>query len=123
MLFSCFLLFTALVQCMAVLGECDTGPDVLTKAMAHHLEGLPFPQFCIDNPVANGKPRCYYLYVPKCASGNVPLVVNMHGMGSCPALSVAYDQWTQTAVRNVKNGRQQHAVPSTIEDFEGQQPC
>lgn len=79
---------------------CDAGPDVMTTSYAAFTEGLPIPQFCIKNPVANGKPRCYYLFVPKCASGKVPLVVNMHGTETCPLWSSFFDRWLQTSVRN-----------------------
>ncbi|KAI2502162.1 esterase [Fragilaria crotonensis] len=79
---------------------CDVGPDVMTIAYGPFTEGVPITQYCIKNPVENGKPRCYYLLVPKCASGDVPLVVNMHGSETCPAWSSFFDQWIKTAVRN-----------------------
>jgi poly(3-hydroxybutyrate) depolymerase len=80
--------------------NCDVGPDVMTDVYGPFTEGLPIPQYCIKNPVENGKPRCYYLFVPKCASGSVPLVVNMHGSATCPAWSSFFDQWIKTAARN-----------------------
>ena len=77
---------------------CDVGPDSMTKTYAPFTEGLPIPQFCLKNPIADGKPRCYYLFVPKCASGMVPLVVNMHSTQSCPLWTSFHDLWIQTAV-------------------------
>jgi poly(3-hydroxybutyrate) depolymerase len=77
---------------------CNVGPDAMTINNAPNTEGLPIPQFCIKNPVTNGKPRCYYLFVPKCASGKVPLVVNMQDSESCPVWGSYYDRWIQTAV-------------------------
>jgi poly(3-hydroxybutyrate) depolymerase len=82
---------------------CDTGPDGMTNALAGPAgitEGQPIPRYCIQNPVSGGKQRCYYLFVPKCASGSTPLVVNMHGTSSCPVWSTYFDRWTETAVRH-----------------------
>lgn len=77
---------------------CDVGPDVLTTALASKTAGQPFPQYCIKNPVSGGKKRCYYLLVPKCANGRVPLVMNMHGSSSCPLWSSVFDGWVEKAV-------------------------
>jgi poly(3-hydroxybutyrate) depolymerase len=77
---------------------CDVSPDALTKSLSGKTEGQPVPQYCIKNPVSGGKQRCYYLLVPKCANGRVPLVMNMHGGASCPVWSSGFDGWVEKSV-------------------------
>jgi len=83
--------------CSAIL--CDTGPNALISAYKK-----PIPQTCIDVPVGDkGKTRerCFYTYVPKTCSeqeiSEAPLVVDVHGMGSCPLWSAGYTGWMQKA--------------------------
>jgi poly(3-hydroxybutyrate) depolymerase len=80
---------------------CDVGPDALTQRLHTMTNGTPVPQFCIPNPVSqNRAPRCYYLFVPPCASGRVPLVMNSHGSDTCPLWAISYDRWVETALRH-----------------------
>lgn len=53
----------------------------------------------MTNPIDGGKERCYYLFVPECAKGPVPLMMDMHGGSSCPLWSVFFDGWLQLAVK------------------------
>lgn len=74
---------------------CDTSPDALTLAFAK-----PIPQTCIQVPNEKDglEERCFYSYLPKtCTSGKVPLVMDVHGMGSCPLYSAGYTGWMQKA--------------------------
>mmetsp|Transcript_19186 Transcript_19186/g.31844 ORF Transcript_19186/g.31844 Transcript_19186/m.31844 type:complete len:378 (-) Transcript_19186:84-1217(-) len=74
---------------------CDTGPDAMTNALTSLTGGRPIPRYCVPNPIDGGKQRCYYLFVPACASGAVPLLMDMHGGSSCPLWSVFFDGWLQ----------------------------
>jgi len=87
-----------LVACLlsqAALG-CDTSPDALTKAY-----GKEIPQTCIEVPNDKGEfdERCFYSYLPEGCADNekVPLVMDVHGMGSCPLYSAGYTGWMQKA--------------------------
>lgn len=76
---------------------CDTGPHALTAAYLKNI-----PQTCIDVPVGDStRERCFYTYVPEtCAQleiSKAPLVLDVHGMGSCPLWSAGYTGWMQKA--------------------------
>jgi len=78
---------------------CDTGPNALTTAYSK-----PIPQTCIEVPVGDegkNRKRCFYTYVPKTCSqqeiSEAPLVVDVHGMGSCPLWSAGYTGWMEKA--------------------------
>lgn len=75
------------------------GPDAITQA-------LPFldppqsgdvPQFCFD---VAGRERCFYVMVPPGTIGEVPLVFDIHGGGSCPIFSIASTGWFELAQAN-----------------------
>lgn len=69
--------------------ECDLSPDSLTNAL-----GVSVPQTCVETDC--GK-RCFYTYVPECASENSPLVYDIHGYSSCPHSSAFYTGWKEIA--------------------------
>ena len=75
---------------------CDVGPDALTNYLSR-ITNKTIPQYCIPNPIA-GRDRCYYLFVPSCAMGPTPLVMDLHGSHSCPLFSTLYDRWAETAI-------------------------
>jgi len=77
-------------------GICDIGPDAMTTALRGILtEDESVPQTCLEH---QGKTRCYYTYTPPCAVGQqVPLMVSMHGRGSCPVFSTYYTGWAQVS--------------------------
>lgn len=84
---------------------CYTAPDAMTSALHKMTGGLNVPQHCVKVPptahtVEQQMDRCYYLFVPECASGPVPIVMNMHGADSCPIWSTFYDHWAETAMRH-----------------------
>lgn len=86
---------------------CYTAPDAMTGALHKMTGGLNVPQHCVKVPTTAAKntvdqqmDRCYYLFVPECASGPVPIVMNMHGADSCPIWSTFYDRWAETAMRH-----------------------
>lgn len=76
---------------------CDTGPEAMTASLGYLSGGRPIPQYCVTNPVDGGQKRCYYLFVPECATGPVPLMMDMHGGSSCPLWSTFFDGWLQLA--------------------------
>mmetsp|Transcript_18857 Transcript_18857/g.46809 ORF Transcript_18857/g.46809 Transcript_18857/m.46809 type:complete len:410 (+) Transcript_18857:1247-2476(+) len=77
---------------------CDTSATALTVAY-----GKNIPQTCITVPLGDdddeGRERCFYTYVPKSCNETkkAPLVVDVHGMGSCPLWSAGYTGWMQKA--------------------------
>jgi len=97
---------------------CDTGPDALTEFF-----GKSIPRTCIDVPYNSDDDvssttttttleRCYYTFVPdSCTAAaaaaassststsplNLPLVFDIHGLGSCPLYSAAYTGWLEKA--------------------------
>jgi polyhydroxybutyrate depolymerase len=75
------------------------GPEAITSALPSLDPPLSaeVPQFCID--VAGGS-RCFYVLVPDGTTGEVPLVFDIHGAGSCPVFSVALTGWFQMAQAN-----------------------
>jgi len=62
--------------------RCPLGPYILTLSTLRRS-----PRSCIDTPKGT---RCYYTYVPRCASRNAPLVFDLHGWTSCPLYSRGY---------------------------------
>jgi polyhydroxybutyrate depolymerase len=85
----------------SVLNEfCNgDGPEAITSA-------LPFldpplsaevPQVCVQ---VAGVSRCFYVLVPEGTTGEVPLVFDIHGTGSCPLFQVALTGWFQLAQAN-----------------------
>jgi poly(3-hydroxybutyrate) depolymerase len=82
---------------------CDVGPDALTAYLSRIANdaAITAPQYCVPNPVdGGGRDRCYYLFVPECASGPTPLVMDMHGADACPLLAASYDHWAETAMKH-----------------------
>ncbi len=81
-------------------GVCSFAPDILTGAF-----GKPIPYTCIDVPLtedgAETVERCFYSYVPESCSAEeitkAPLVLDVHGRGSCPLGSASYTGWMQQA--------------------------
>ena len=83
---------------------CDFGPDALTNAF-----GKSIPRTCFDVLDDAGDEtieRCYYTYVPdSCHVQNTtaqnkvkaPLVVDVHGLGSCALYSAFYTGWMKIA--------------------------
>lgn len=75
--------------------RCPTGPDSVTEALPANISS-DFPRTCFDT--AHGE-RCFYSYVPECAQGKkVPLVLDIHGLESCPSEQVNYSGWVQKAM-------------------------
>jgi len=86
--------------------SCDSGPDAMTDTFGEYI-----PRTCIDVPVLlsddgsvlTTMKRCYYTYVPEsCKSNNnnmkkIPLVLDLHGLGSCPLFEAGYSGWMQQA--------------------------
>ena len=73
---------------------CDVSPEALTRGI-----GRQIPMTCIDTPGKAAR-RCYYTYVPHCASSlssSVPLVLDIHGYGSCPLESAENTGWLELA--------------------------
>jgi len=70
---------------------CDLGPDALAS--------LNMKRTCLASTTYPGR-RCYYTYVPPCASVGAPLVYDIHGHGSCPLYSVVYTGWIGKATEH-----------------------
>jgi poly(3-hydroxybutyrate) depolymerase len=93
---SALLLFGSLYH-IGVSG-CNTGPDALTTEY-----GKSIPQSCIEVPVGDAfEERCFHSFVPESCyeredMTKVPLVVDIHGMGSCALYSAGYTGWMQKA--------------------------
>ncbi len=62
-----------------------------------------FKRTCIASTAYDGE-RCFYTYIPDCALESlpvtVPLVFDIHGLGSCPLFNVFYTGWKQKADEN-----------------------
>jgi poly(3-hydroxybutyrate) depolymerase len=86
---------------------CDVGSDAMTNYLSRIMNNstITAPQYCVPNPLTHGggldtTTRCYYLFVPDCASGLTPLVMDMHAADSCPLLAASYDRWAETSMKN-----------------------
>jgi polyhydroxybutyrate depolymerase len=66
------------------------------------IQNANVPQRCVPDPTDPSKTRCYYVYIPEGLSttDSVPLVMDIHGAGSCPVFSSAYTGWAQQALAN-----------------------
>lgn len=69
--------------------NCDVGPNALTEQFS-----VDIPQSCIT---VAGQERCYYTYIPECASDATPVVYDIHGYGECPRTFSAYSGWFDKA--------------------------
>lgn len=43
------------------------------------------------------KERCFYTYIPECASEDSPLVYDLHGFGGCPEIQFEFSGWKEIA--------------------------
>jgi len=81
---------------------CDRSPGALTEAFAK-LNITDEPQFvdhtCIESTGYPGE-RCFYTYVPECATVDSPLVYDIHGVSLCPLWNFETSGWVQKAVEN-----------------------
>ena len=75
-------------------GPANTNCDVGASAMNNLLPGVDIPRSCIE---FNGRVRCFYTFVPECASGDTPLVFDMHPFMMCPSEYAVYSGWLQLA--------------------------
>jgi poly(3-hydroxybutyrate) depolymerase len=69
--------------------DCDVSPGALTEQFGVHI-----PQTCIQ---VGKRKRCYYTYIPECASDDAAVVYDIHGYGECPRSFSAYSGWFQKA--------------------------
>jgi hypothetical protein len=73
---ACFVALLGMPMSHAQFPLCDTSPDALTKAFAK-LDITDEPQVvdhtCIESTGYPGE-RCFYTYVPECATVDSPLV-------------------------------------------------
>jgi polyhydroxybutyrate depolymerase len=85
----------------SVLNEfCNgDGPEAITSALPFLEPPLSgeVPQVCVQ---VAGVLRCFYVLVPEGTTGEVPLVFDIHGTGSCPLFQVALTGWFQLAQAN-----------------------
>lgn len=80
--------------------DCNgDGPEAITSALPSLQPPLSaeVPQFCVE---VAGSSRCFYIMVPEGTIGEVPLVFDIHGIGSCPLISIGYTGWFQLAQAN-----------------------
>jgi len=82
---------------------CDFSASALTESIGF-LTGdveATAPRFCLDSlGTTPEEQRCFYVYVPKCATENSPLVFDIHGSESCPQFSLFYTGWAQKATEH-----------------------
>lgn len=81
-----------------ILGPINRAPfcDLSEDAFRFTGRGVEIPRRCFVAP--NGQPRCYYVYVPSCASeSGVPLVYDVTPYGLCPSTYALYSGWAQKA--------------------------
>lgn len=76
---------------------CDFSSEALSD-----FYGKDIPRTCIDVPVPGQGTlsRCYYTYIPdSCAASDetVPLLLDIHGLNSCPLRSSTYTGWNGIA--------------------------
>lgn len=88
-----FLLVLSLAKAQD-LGNLNTGCDVSADALTSKKPGQEIPRTCID---WNGRTRCFYTYIPACASGKIPLVYDLHPLSVCPSLFIEYTGWYEKA--------------------------
>jgi poly(3-hydroxybutyrate) depolymerase len=102
MKFSLGVLMLGPLAAMAQSSNLDAGcngdrPDSVTEALPFLGLSGEVPQFCFQ---VAGRERCFYVMVPEGTTGEVPLVFDIHGSGSCPILSILYTGWFQLAQAN-----------------------
>lgn len=68
---------------------CDLGPDAVSKETKESV-----PQTCIK---MNKRERCFYTYVPECASGSTPVVYDIHGLNGCAVRAARKTMWKTLA--------------------------
>lgn len=68
--------------------------DDTTWVHAESGDTLQVTKHCLDNG------RCYFLYVPSCATANVPLVMVLHGRSGCPFEVDDSTRWGRLATNN-----------------------
>jgi len=93
-LMSSLLLFVAIPLSATAAGTntaCDVGPDALAF--------YNMTRTCLASTTYPGR-RCYYTYVPPCASVGAPLVYDIHGLTSCPLYSAGYTGWIKKATEH-----------------------
>jgi poly(3-hydroxybutyrate) depolymerase len=91
---------TAVAQTSNLNENCfGDGPDAITSVLPFLQPPLSaeVPQVCVQ---VAGSSRCFYVLVPEGTTGTVPLVFDMHGLGSCPLFSITYTGWFQLAQAN-----------------------
>lgn len=100
--------------------SCDTSPGALTEALAKLLNertetetmatattramdddhySRVVDHTCIDSTGYTGK-RCFYTYIPECATVDSPLVYDIHGVSLCPRWNFETSGWIQKAIDN-----------------------
>ena len=91
----------------SLLPYCNgSGPDAVTGVI-NTLDGVTtatestvVPQICLPNVVEGDPDRCFYYYIPPETTGPVPLIMDVHGVASCPAHAIGYTGWFDMATKN-----------------------
>lgn len=87
--------------------QCDTSPDALTDALSKLLNDTTtkndysrvVEHTCIDNTgYRYTDKRCFYTYIPDCATVDSPLVYDIHGVSLCPLWNFETTGWIQKAI-------------------------
>lgn len=80
---------------------CNTSSDALTDLAA--TMGYPnttIHHACLENRGDYDGPRCFYTYIPDCATTDSPLVFDIHGVSLCPHWNMETTGWFQLALEN-----------------------
>lgn len=94
---------TSNAQTTNLFPDCGgIAPEAVEQAfpITTGIQNAKVPQRCVPDPTDATKTRCYYVYLPEGLDGEVPLVMDIHGSGSCPVFSSAYTGWAQQALEH-----------------------
>ena len=88
--------------------QCDISPDALTNEFQSNEElmtlynptNTEITYTCLESTGGYEGKRCYYTYIPDCATQNSPLVYDIHGMGLCPLWQFQTTGWINKAIEN-----------------------
>eukprot|EP00980_Cylindrotheca_fusiformis_P012268 scaffold2999_cov113-Cylindrotheca_fusiformis.AAC.3 len=76
--------------------ELGDGGDFLSGLCRSLAPPAGTERTCIESPDFEGE-RCFFTFIPDCAGEDSPLVYDLHGLTSCPVLSMLYTGWKEKA--------------------------
>ena len=86
--------------------QCDISPTALTNAFQSQMVDISSSVSnkevsftCLESTGYAGR-RCFYTYIPDCATLDSPLVYDIHGMSLCPLWNFQTTGWIQKSIEN-----------------------